>query len=154
MESDVAGVSLNQIDNTASAPAAVFQIVGETRERQERSRSTTPRRTPMQTQDVSMRQEQCTNVSPEVHNQLVMLQQQVSHVTQQQQQNNASYVHQALNVQAADNSAELNVLRNITDSAIHHAQATSAQAQQVVAAVQEQAAQAVRNSEQALMSNA
>jgi hypothetical protein len=109
----------------------------------------------MQTQDLSMHQEQHTNISTEVHNQLMMLSQQVSHVMQQQQQNNTSnFVQQVLNVQTADNSAELNVLRNITDSAIHHAQATSAQAQQVVAAVQEQAAQAVRASEQVLMSNA
>ena len=84
MESDISGVSVNQI----SAPAAVFQVVDEHREAQVRSRSTTPGRTPVQTQDASMRQEQHTNISSEVHNQLMMLQQQVSHVTQSQLQNN------------------------------------------------------------------
>ena len=90
MDSDVSGVSLSQIDNTASAPMAVFQVIDSNRERQVRSRSTTPRHTPMQTQDLSMHQEQHTNISTEVHNQLMMLSQQVSHVMQQQQQNNTS----------------------------------------------------------------
>ena len=48
MESDISGVSVNQI----SAPAAVFQVVDEHREAQVSSRSTTLGRTPIHTHEI------------------------------------------------------------------------------------------------------
>ena len=154
MESDMSGVSVNQL----SAPAAVFQVIDESREQHIRSRSTTPgQRTPVDTTDVGIMHDTSPGISLDVHNQLLMLQQQVSQVVQQQQQqlNTQNFVHnQVLNVQAVDNTAEVDALRNIAESAVQHAHNTSAQAQQTIAAVQEHAAQVVRDNEQVAMSSA
>ena len=147
MESDISMTNIGQ-SNTTLVRAAPFHVLDDVQERRVRSRSTTPgAHTPRDAvvMNVSAVTDQQLNMSSEIQNQLYNMQQAVNNVMQMQQQNNTTNV---LQVFPRNDQAEVDALRNIADTAVLHAQATTAQAQLTVAALQQQAEEVVRNSEQ------
>ena len=140
----ISDISMSNIQPAGTVSAVPFQIIGARQERYTRSRSTTPGRnsarganSPDQRMTVNMDVQQ----NNDIHQQLLSMQQQVSNILTVNQP--VAVTNQVLQVFQSDNQAEVEALRNIADTAVLHAQVTTAQAHQAVAAMQQQTAETV-----------